>query len=457
MQNSNIEVVVLAAGKGTRMYSNLPKVLHKIAGKTMLEHVVQTAKKITSKPIHLIYGHGGEILKNSISDSQLDWTLQEQQLGTGHAVKQIIHKVNPENDILILYADVPLLTKETLSALIKSKGSTALSLLTANFDKPTGYGRIIRDNDQRIIKITEEKDATSEEKLIQEINTGMMLISGQYFSSWLNRIKNNNAQKEYYLTDIVELAMQDGQNISSYTTDNIDEVTGVNNRQQLAYLERQYQHLQANKLLDEGTTLADPERIDIRGSLTVGKDVEIDINVIFEGDCHIGDNVKIEANSIIRNSSIGNHCTIFVNSLIEDAIVDDHCQIGPYARLRPQTHLKQAVKVGNFVEIKKSTIEAKSKVNHLSYIGDTFMGSGVNIGAGTITCNYDGANKHITTIGDDVFIGSNSALVAPVEIQDNSTVGAGSIITKKVDKGSLALTRAKQISISQWQRPIKEQ
>ncbi|MBF0264469.1 MAG: bifunctional UDP-N-acetylglucosamine diphosphorylase/glucosamine-1-phosphate N-acetyltransferase GlmU [Gammaproteobacteria bacterium] len=455
MQEQKTEVVILAAGKGTRMYSNTPKVLHNIAGKTMLEHVIVTAKKISSEPIHLIYGHGGERLKDLINDSQIDWTEQKEQLGTGHAVKQVIDKINPENNILILYADVPLLTAETLEALILCKQSSSIALLTASFEQPGGYGRIIRDKAGNIVKITEEKDATEIEKLIREINTGIMLISGQFFSTWLNRIDNNNAQQEYYLTDIVELAIVDKQQISSYITTNIDEVFGVNNKQQLAYLERQYQRMQANKLLINGTTLADPERIDIRGTLTVGKDVKIDINVIFEGDCYIGDNVVIEANSVIRNSTIGNNSTIFVNSLIEDSIVESNCQIGPYARLRPQTHLKESVKVGNFVEIKKSTIEAESKVNHLTYIGDTEMGSRVNVGAGTITCNYDGANKHLTQIGDNVFIGSNSALVAPVIIEANATIAAGSTITKTVADSNLAITRTKQISIENWQRPSK--
>ncbi len=453
--NSKLEVAILAAGKGTRMNSKLPKVLHTIGGNSLIEHVINRAKQLNCEKIHLIYGFGGEQLKKAITDKLISWAEQKQQLGTAHAVQQITKNINPDNDILILYGDVPLISQSTLEQLIVAKQNSNLAILTAQVRQPTGYGRIVRNEKGKIEKIVEEKDASDSIKEINEINSGIMLVDGKKLIQWLAQIKNNNAQQEYYLTDIVELAVKDKEYIAAHICEDEMEIQGINNKQQLATMECEYQHQQVDILLENGVTLRDPERVDIRGKLETAMDNEIDINVIFEGQCRLGNNVKIGANSIIKNSIIGDNTTILENCLIENSIVKESCTIGPYARLRPETIMEKGSKAGNFVEIKKSTIGEGSKVNHLSYIGDTIMGKNVNVGAGTITCNYDGAYKHLTEISDNVFIGSNSALVAPISIAGNVTIGAGSTLSNNVDEECLMVVRAKARAIKFWKRPTK--
>lgn len=461
MSNKSVEVVILAAGKGTRMYSDLPKVLHYLAGKPLVQHVIDNAKQISSEPIHLIYGHGAELVLDKIQEEQLDWTEQKEQLGTGHAVKQILDKINPANDILILYGDVPLIGQETLRQLIQSKQQNDLCILTADVKQPFGYGRIIRDEEGNVSKIVEQKDASEQEKQVTEINSGILIADGEKLIKWINNLSNNNAQGEYYLTDIIEFAVQEDCKVDSYICPDPIEIEGINNKIQLAKLERVKQHQNAEFLMKHGTTLIDPARFDFRGkasidSISIGQDVLIDINVIIEGECRIGNRAQIGANSIIKNSTIGDDVIIHENCVIENARIENSCQVGPFARLRPDTVMHEGAKAGNFVEIKKSQIGKGSKVNHLTYIGDTRMGADVNIGAGTITCNYDGANKHQTIIADKVFVGSNSSLVAPIIVGENATIGAGSIVTKEVNDESLYIARAKPRAIENWKRPVKK-
>ncbi len=453
-----LTTIILAAGKGTRMRSEMPKVLHQVAGRPLLEHVYDTSKQLPGNRVNIVYGHGAEQVRNRLSHLDAQWIEQVQQLGTGHAVQQAIDYVNDEDTVLILYGDVPLLKLSTIETLIANAGSNALALLTVVLSNPTGYGRIVRDNDNRVLKIVEEKDASPEEKAIQEGNTGIMALNGEQLKKWLSRLRNNNAQNEYYLTDIIEMAVNDGIDIVTSQAETEDEVLGVNNRMQLAHLERVYQMEQANTLMARGVTLRDPARFDIRGSIEhLGTDIEIDINVILEGIINIGSNVVIGANTLIKNSIIHDNVEILPNCVIENAEVGKASRIGPFARLRPEAKLADNVHVGNFVEIKKSTVADGSKINHLSYIGDSVIGSGVNIGAGTITCNYDGINKFKTVIEDGAFIGSNSQLVAPVTIGKNATIGAGSTITKDTPPAQLTLARAKQTTIPTWQRPVKKE
>jgi len=456
MSEKFLEVIILAAGKGTRMFSNKPKVLHQLAAKPLLQHVIDSAKKLGSDSINVVYGYGGKQVQDKITDKVLNWFEQKEQLGTAHAVQQALDNINDSADVLILYGDVPLLSSETLKLLLKEKENSALSLLTARLENPAGYGRIVRNSKNNIIKITEEKDAGDDIKQINEINSGVMIIDGDKLKLWLKRINNNNAQGEYYLTDLIELAVQDGERVTSYTTRDNKEIEGINNKVQLAELERHYQKNQAKKLMESGVTIIDPHRFDLRGHVDIGKDVTIDINVIIEGQCKIGNDVIIGANTIIKNTIIGDGVTILENCVIEDSVINNGCNIGPFARLRPETQLGENAKVGNFVEIKKANIAKGSKVNHLSYIGDTQMGENVNVGAGTITCNYDGANKHLTKIGDNAFIGSNTALVAPIEIGEGATIGAGSTLAKNAEPGRLTFSRAIQKSISGWKRPTKK-
>lgn len=450
-----LQVIILAAGKGTRMYSSLPKVLHLLAGKPLVQHVIDSARNLDAQDITLVYGHGAEQVKNSISDPHLNWCEQAEQLGTGHAVQQAEQYIKDQANVLILYGDVPLLSITTLEKLIAAKQNQALALLTSVLDKPTGYGRIVRDSNNRIQKIVEEKDATDEIRTIREINSGVMVVDGNRLKTWLQKIDNNNAQGEYYLTDLIELAVQEGETVNSYIVPDSKEIEGINNKLQLAELERAYQRIQAEKLMTYGVTLRDPARFDLRGQLKTGRDVIIDINVIIEGDCSIGSNVSIGANTVIKNSVIADNVTILENCIIEQSVIGNACNIGPFARLRPDSELEENAKVGNFVELKKAHIAKGSKVNHLSYIGDTLMGENVNIGAGTITCNYDGAYKHVTKIGDNAFIGSNTALVAPIEIGAGATVGAGSTLSKDAEPEKLTFTRAAQKTISGWKRPVK--
>jgi bifunctional UDP-N-acetylglucosamine pyrophosphorylase/glucosamine-1-phosphate N-acetyltransferase len=454
----NLITIILAAGKGTRMCSQLPKVLHKIAHKPLLQHVHDTAAQLENNAIHIVIGHGAELVKKNLADLQVNWVEQTEQLGTGHAVQQVRDQIFDDTIALILYGDVPLLKIETLQNLLSKINEKTLALLTVNLQNPTGYGRIVRDDSGKVLRIVEEKDATETEKKITEGNTGILAVQGTALKKWLSQLGNNNAQGEYYLTDIIALAVADGFEIATSSPENEDEVLGVNDKLQLAHLERVYQLQQAQNLMRQGVTLRDPNRFDLRGSFVeVGQDVEIDVNVIFEGENRLGNNVKIGANCSIKNATIGDDVIILSNCVIENAVVGANSRIGPFARLRPETVLATDTHIGNFVEIKKSVIGQGSKVNHLSYIGDSLIGKKVNIGAGTITCNYDGANKFQTIIEDGAFIGSDTQLVAPVTIGKNATIGAGSTITKDTPDEQLTLSRSKQVSISSWQRPIKKE
>lgn len=438
------------------MQSALPKVLHPLGGKPLLANVLETARALSPEKICVIYGHGGERVLSALPDSDLVWIEQAEQLGTGHALMQALPALDKQGSTLVLFGDVPLLKTETLCKLVDAAKKNAFALLTAELEKPFGYGRIIRaPDDGNVIAIVEEKDASTEQKLIREINTGVMLIPNAFLHDWLPKIENSNQQKEYYLTDIIALAVNNGIDIAAVQPEDAWEILGVNNKAHLAELERIYQSEYARKLLAQGVTLADPSRIDIRGQLTCGRDVEIDVNCIFEGRVVLGDHVKIKANSILKDVSVSAGAVIAPFSLIEDAEIGANTQVGPYARIRPGTRLGSDVRVGNFVEIKNSTIANASKANHLSYIGDTEIGENVNIGAGTITCNYDGANKHRTIIENNVFVGSDTQLVAPVKVTEGSTIGAGSTITRDTPSGKLTLSRAKQVSIDGWVRPVK--
>ena len=449
------EVVILAAGKGTRMRSKLPKVLHPVAGKSMLGHVIDTAKEINAENIHVVIGHGSDLVKETIKDD-VSWALQEQQLGTGHAVAQAIPHTKQDSIIIIAYGDVPLVQAETLSKLAQAADDNTLALLTVNLANPTGYGRIVRDDSQAVMEIVEQKDANTQQLTIQEVNTGFMAVSAKHLAKWLPALSSENAQGEYYLTDVISMAVNDGINIKTEQPNHEWEVQGANDRTQVAELERHYQLQQAKQLMIGGATLADPARIDVRGNLDIANDINIDVNCIFIGDVSIGENVTIGPNCVIENTRIAANTIIKANSVIEDAIIGEACDIGPFARIRPGTVLANKAKIGNFVETKKAHIGEGSKVNHLSYIGDCTVGVAANIGAGTITCNYDGVNKFQTNIGDGAFIGSNSSLVAPVTIGNKATVGAGSTVTTDVADEALAVARGKQRQIDNWPRPEKK-
>jgi len=455
MTNKALSVVILAAGKGTRMYSDLPKVLHKVAGKPMVKHVIDTANQLGAENVHLIYGHGGELMRERLANESVNWVIQAEQLGTAHAVQQAAPFFKDDENIVILYGDAPLVTKETLEKLIAAKPENGIALLTVNLDNPTGYGRIIRENGN-VVAIVEQKDANAEQLKIQEVNTGVLVADGAHFKNWLSRVKNNNAQGEFYITDVIGLAHQDGCPIVAVQATDFMEVEGVNNRLQLAKMERYYQRKQAEKLLLAGVMLIDLERFDLRGTLEHGKDVEIDVNVIVEGNVRLGDRVKIGTGCVLKNVTIGDDVEIKPYSVLEDATIGDKAAIGPFSRLRPGAELAAETHVGNFVEIKKSTVGKGSKVNHLTYVGDTEIGENCNIGAGVITCNYDGANKFKTIIGNNVFVGSDTQLVAPVTVADGATIGAGSTITKNVEKDELVITRVPQRHIQGWQRPVKK-
>ena len=450
-----LSVVILAAGKGTRMHSDLPKVLHKVAGKPMVQHVIDTAKNLKAENIHLIYGHAKEIIQEALKAEPLNWVYQAEQLGTGHAMQQAAPFFVDDENIVMLYGDAPLITEETLQRLIDAKPENGIALLTVTLENPTGYGRILRENGE-VVGIVEQKDATDEQKKIQEVNTGVMVSDGASFKKWLSQLDNNNAQQEYYMTDVIAIAKQEGKNVVAVQAQDQMEVEGANNRLQLAALERYYQKKQAEKLLLAGVMLLDPLRFDLRGQLEHGKDVEIDVNVIIEGQVKLGDRVQIGAGCILKNCEIADDVEIKPYSVIENAIIGKKSKIGPFSRLRPDTVLAAETHIGNFVEIKKSHVGEGSKVNHLSYVGDSTIGQRCNIGAGVITCNYDGKNKFQTIIGDDVFVGSDSQLVAPVTIENGATIGAGATITKNVAEDELVITRVPAKHFKDWPRPGKK-
>lgn len=455
MSNSSLSVVILAAGKGTRMYSDLPKVLHPLAGKPMVQHVIDTALKLGAQNVHLVYGHGGDLLKDKLSDQPLNWVLQAEQLGTGHAMQQAAPHFSDDEDVLMLYGDVPLISEETLQRLLAAKPQGGIGLLTVKLVDPTGYGRIVRENDN-VVGIVEHKDATAEQHKINEINTGILVASGRDLKRWLGKLDNNNAQGEYYITDIIALAHQEGNKIEAVYPDRLSEVEGVNNRLQLSALEREYQSEQAQKLLLAGVMLLDPARFDLRGELIHGRDISIDTNVIIEGNVKLGDRVRIATGCVLKDCVIGDDCEISPYTVIENATLAAECTVGPFARLRPGADLAEKAHVGNFVEMKKARLGKGSKAGHLSYLGDAEIGDNVNIGAGTITCNYDGANKFKTIIGDDVFVGSDTQLVAPVTIGNGVTIAAGTTVTKDVAEKELVLSRVKQTHIQGWKRPVKK-
>lgn len=452
-----LSVLILAAGQGTRMRSSTPKVLHKLAGKALLQHVIDSAKQLNPQSLHVVYGHGGERVRDGFVDEVIQWVEQAEQLGTGHAVAQALPGIPDKHHVLVLYGDVPLIQPETLQALC-NKEHQGINLLTVYLDNPSGYGRIVRDiqGQGEVMCIVEEKDADTVIRQIHEVNTGILLAPAAQLRRWLRDLSNDNAQGEYYLTDIIGMAANEKLPLETFSPSRKQEVMGVNNRVQLAELERCYQLNQAERLMLSGVSLADPARLDIRGEISNGQDISIDINVVLEGSVKLGNNVKIGPHCLIRNAEIGDNTEIFANSVIDDAMIGGNCRIGPFARIRPQTRLADQVHIGNFVEVKKSQVAQGSKINHLSYIGDTEIGCRVNIGAGTITCNYDGVNKHKTIIGDNAFIGSDTQLVAPVIIGAGATVGAGSTITQDALPDKLTLSRSAQKTVDNWKRPAKK-
>lgn len=460
MSNRSLHIVILAAGKGSRMHSELPKVLHKVAGKSLLGHVIDRSLELQPEAVHVVVGHGKDMVIAAFDDHahkhKLNWVEQTEQLGTGHAVSTAIPTISDDANVLMLTADVPLIQTNTLAAMVDAMSSCPLALLTAIVEEPFGLGRITRDDSDAVTGIVEEKDASGAERLIHEINSGIICAHKDQLTNWLANITNDNAQQEYYLTDVVALAYQDGNPIATHHPTSNDEVMGINSRNQLAQVERLYQRAHAEHLMASGVTMLDPNRVDIRGEVSIGPDTIIDVNVVIEGPTTIGRNVSIAPNCVITASHIADNVSIHPNTVIEQAELDQGVNVGPFARLRPGTKLSANVKIGNFVETKNAHLDKGAKVNHLSYVGDATVGRNTNIGAGVITCNYDGANKHKTTIGKDVFVGSDSQLVAPLEIEDGATIGAGSTITNKVKKDQLAISRGRQRQIDGWQRPTKK-
>jgi bifunctional UDP-N-acetylglucosamine pyrophosphorylase/glucosamine-1-phosphate N-acetyltransferase len=449
-----MNIVILAAGQGKRMHSNLPKVLHPLAGKALVSHVIDTARSLSPRSLCIVYGHGGDAVRSALAAPDLSWALQEPQLGTGHAVRQALPCLDGQGTTLVLYGDVPLIRAETLRRLVHA-AADGLAVLTVELADPQGYGRIVRNAAGQVVRIVEQKDATADEKKIREINTGIMAMPTARLGEWLGRLSSDNAQNEYYLTDVVGMAVEAGLPVRTASPEHEWEVLGVNSKVQLAELERIAQRTLAETLMEQGVRLADPARIDVRGELRCGRDVFIDVNCVFEGEVVLDEAVEVGPNCVLKNARIGAGTRLAAFTHIEDAVVGADGMIGPFARLRPGTELAEDVHVGNFVEIKKSTIAAHSKANHLAYIGDATIGSRVNVGAGTITCNYDGANKHRTIIEDDAFIGSDTQLVAPVTVGRGATLGAGTTLTKDAPPDSLTISRARQTSITGWKRPVK--
>ena len=449
-----LEILVLAAGVGKRMRSRLPKVLQPLAGRPLLGHVLATVRELAPRKVIVVHGHGAESVRETFKGEQVEWVLQNEQLGTAHAVMQAMPRVSADADVLILYGDVPLMRAATLQRLLKAANG-GLALLTAEPDDPAAYGRVVRDGSGRVAKIVEQRDASPAERAIREINAGFYALNAKHLSGWLKKIDNRNAQKEYYLTDLVSLAVGDKVPVAAVKTDHAWEAAGVNTPRELAQLERRYQRIYSERLLESGVRLADPARIDVRGTLECGREVSIDVNCVFEGSVKLGDGARIGPNCVLRNVTIGAGTEVRAFSHFDDAEVGARCVLGPYARLRPGASLADEVHIGNFVEVKASRVGAGSKANHLAYIGDAEVGANVNIGAGTITCNYDGANKNRTVIEDDCFIGSDATLVAPVRIARGSYIGAGSTISKDTPAGQLTVARAKQVSIPGW-KPRKK-
>jgi len=450
-----IDAIILAAGQGTRMKSNIAKVLHQIGGKSLLQHVVDAINPLSAS-INIVIGNDAELVKNSIKNHSINWVVQKKQLGTGHAVQQVKTGINDKSTCIILYGDVPFISTNTIKSLIAQSLPTGFSLLSIILDDPSGYGRIVRDKNKVIQSIVEQKDADDEKQKINEINTGIMAIQGSLLKKYISQLEPNNKQGELYLTDIVEIAVSDNVTISSLVCDNASEVMGINNKNQLAEAERIYRKKQAKDLMSMGLTIKDPSRFDCRGNLIFGKDCSVDINVVFEGENELGNNVLIAPNCIIKNSQIGDHTENKANSIIENSIIGSHTAVGPFARIRPETEVGNHARIGNFVEVKKSIIGDKSKVPHLSYVGDSSIGQDVNISAGVITCNYDGANKNQTIIEDGAFIGSDTQLIAPITIGKNATIGAGSTITEDAPSEKLTLSRKKQKTIDNWKRKKKQ-
>jgi len=451
----SLEIVILAAGQGTRMRSALPKVLHPVAGKAMLGHVIDTARALNPQRIHVVIGHGAEAVRERLAADDLNFVLQEQQLGTGHAVAQALPFISAEQ-VLVLYGDVPLIEAPTLERLLAHAGPAQLALLTVELADPTGYGRIIRDAQGQVTAIVEQKDASAEQLAIREGNTGILVMPGARMAEWMGRLSNRNAQGEYYLTDVIAMAVADGLSVATAQPEDAMEVQGANDRRQLAELERHFQQRAARRLMAQGVTLLDPARFDVRGEVSVGRDVVIDINVILEGKVVIEDGVEIGPNCVIRNCTLRRGAVVKANSHLDGAELGEGADCGPFARLRPGSVLGARAHVGNFVELKNAVLGEGAKAGHLAYLGDAEIGALSNIGAGTITCNYDGANKHRTVIGVDAFIGTNNSLVAPVTIGDGATTAAGSVITSEVPASSLAVGRARQRNIDGWQRPVKK-
>jgi bifunctional UDP-N-acetylglucosamine pyrophosphorylase / glucosamine-1-phosphate N-acetyltransferase len=451
----SLNVVILAAGQGKRMQSRLPKVLHKLAGRALIDHVINAARELEATRICIVYGHGGEQVRDATAADDIVCVRQEPQLGTGHAVQQAVPTLTQAPVTLVLYGDVPLVRAATLQRLI-SAAEHGVAVLTAQLDDPTGYGRIVRGTAGEVRYIAEEKDASADERAVREVNTGLMALPTAKAADWLGRLTNDNAQCEYYLTDVVKLALADGVPVHAVAVGDAWETLGINSRAQLAQVERIFQRERANELLEQGVALADPARIDVRGALVCGRDVSIDVNCVFEGRVTLADDTYVGPNCVLKNVSVEAGTRIEAYSHMEDAEVGANCRIGPYARIRPGTRLAEDVHIGNFVEVKASDIAARSKANHLAYIGDTTIGRDVNVGAGTITCNYDGAFKHRTVIEDDVFIGSDTQLVAPVTVRRGATIAAGSTITREVGDGELALSRVKQTAVTGWKRPTKK-